>query len=407
MSLTPEQIAIIKSTVPVIAEHGLSITTLMYKNMLAGEPSLNNIFNRAHQGTGRQPIALAGSLYAYASYIDDLSALTAAVELICHKHASLYIRAPHYAIVGRYLMDAMKTVLGDALTPEIATAWGAAYGQLADLFIVREKELYDTLDQWSDWRDFRVARKEREGDDITSFYLEPVDGVTLPTYLPGQYICVRVHVPALDCMQPRQYSLSDAPSANGSYYRISVKREEGGAVSTILHDKTAVGDVLQVAHPYGDFTFDAESGPNDAPVVLLAAGVGITCLFSILKSIAVAGQAQRPVSWIQVARNKSLRAFDTHISEVSKTLPQLRVVHFTSQPTALEVQGTDYDFAGRLAIDRLDAQKDLHLNDERAQYFVCGPDGYMADTYAALKQLGVPASRIHMELFGTGGVVKA
>lgn len=407
MSLTPNQIAIIKSTVPVLAEHGLAITTLMYQNMLTGEPTLNSIFNRAHQRTGRQPTALAGALYAYASYIDDLSALTAAVELICHKHASLYVRAPHYAVVGRYLMDAMKSVLGDALTPEIAAAWGAAYGQLADLFIVREKELYDTVDQWSDWRDFRVARKERESDDITSFYLEPVDGVALPAYLPGQYISVRMHVPALDCLQPRQYSLSDAPSADAAYYRISVKREDGGAVSTLLHDKTVVGDVLQVAHPYGDFTFDAECGAQDAPVVLLAAGVGLTCLFSVLKSIAAAGQTQRPVSWIHVARHKSVRAFDSQIAEVTQTLPQLRVVQFASQPAVSEVQGTDYDFAGRLTVDRLDAQKDLHLDDERTQYFVCGPDEYMADTWESLKQLGVPASRVHMEQFGTGGVVKA
>lgn len=103
-SLTPEQVQVIKATVPVLAQHGEAITIKFYADMLEAHPELKNVFNNTHQATGHQPRALAGSLYAYASNIDDLGKLSPAVELICNKHASLYIRPEHYAIADILLL---------------------------------------------------------------------------------------------------------------------------------------------------------------------------------------------------------------------------------------------------------------------------------------------------------------
>lgn len=133
MSLTTDQVKIIKATVPVLQEHGNAITKHFYATLLKENPDLNNVFNQANQLNGHQPAALATSLYAYATHIDDLGALSPAVEKICHKHASLYIRPEHYDIVGTYLLRAMGDILGDALTPEILEAWGQAYWQLANI----------------------------------------------------------------------------------------------------------------------------------------------------------------------------------------------------------------------------------------------------------------------------------
>ncbi|MEB0243967.1 nitric oxide dioxygenase, partial [Pseudomonas sp. 5C2] len=77
-------------------------------------------------------------------------------------------------------------------------AWAAAYGQLADLFISTEKAIYEqhqqTKGSWLGWRNFKIAKKVVESDEITSFYLAPVDGGDLPKYEAGQYISVRVFV---------------------------------------------------------------------------------------------------------------------------------------------------------------------------------------------------------------------
>lgn len=122
MGLTSDQVSLIKSTVPILSQYGKIITTTFYDNMLSEHPELNNIFNRTSQANGQQASALAGSLYAYASYIDDLGVLAPAVEKIVQKHVSLYVQPEQYDIVGSYLLKAMKTVLGDALTEEIQTA---------------------------------------------------------------------------------------------------------------------------------------------------------------------------------------------------------------------------------------------------------------------------------------------
>ncbi|KAG1388346.1 hypothetical protein G6F58_013512 [Rhizopus delemar] len=64
------------------------------------------------------------------------------VTRIVHKHVSLGIRPEHYAIVGKHLLASIREVLGEAATDELVDAWGAAYGQLADLLIAEEARLY-------------------------------------------------------------------------------------------------------------------------------------------------------------------------------------------------------------------------------------------------------------------------
>ncbi|OJD40517.1 flavohemoprotein [Diplodia corticola] len=421
MPLTPEQAKIIKATVPILAQHGNTITTRFYANVLRENPDLNNIFSNTHQVTGHQPRALAMSLYAYASNIDDLGVLSPAVELICQKHASLYIQPEHYSVVGTYLLAAMKEILGDALTPDIHDAWAAAYWQLADIMIGKEAELYKQADGWTDWRDFRIARKEPESSEITSFYLAPVDGKPLPAFLPGQYISIQAHVAGLEFKQARQYSLSDAP--NAAHYRISVKREPGvdgvahpGYVSNVLHADKREGDVLRVSHPYGDFFCDAAALPAaDSPVVLLAAGVGLTALMSILNTLTSStsttdqpSRPRRPISWIHAARTTRARAFAPHVRRLAAANPNLRAVSFVSRPDeAADVPGRDYDAVGRLELGRLDAERDLFVADGRTRYYVCGPERFMVDMQKGLRALGVDEERVHLELFGTGGVSKA
>lgn len=412
--LTPQQVTIIKSTVPVLAQHGTTITTKFYHDMLSANPSLKNIFNNTHQATGHQAQALAGALYAYAANIDDLGKLSPAVELICHKHASLFVRAEQYDIVGKHLLETLATVLGDAATPEILDAWGAAYWQLADIMINKEGKMYEETAYWPDWKEFRITKKEKESEEITSFYLEPVDGMKLPIFKPGQYISVNVFVEELDggVWQARQYSLSDAPGKQ--YLRISVKREPGvetgepkhmthpGYISNLLHDTKNEGDVVKVSHPFGDFFHEDLDGGADAPVVLISAGVGLTALTSIFNAL-VEKKSNRPVTWIQGARNANTRAFKKHFDTIAASHGNVHTVYFSSNPKQEEKEKRDYDIKGRVDLDRVNKHV-LFTVDGRTQYFTCGPTQFMLDVETKLKSYGVSAERVKMELFGTGGV---
>ncbi|KAK5712843.1 Nitric oxide oxidoreductase [Elasticomyces elasticus] len=407
MPLTPAQVSIVRSTVPILQQHGTAITTSFYSTLLAEHPPLNNIFNQANQRNNHQAQALAGALYAYASHIDDLGALTPAVEKICQKHASLYIQPDQYEVVGTYLLRAMGDVLGAALTEEVLEAWRTAYWQLANIMIVREEQILSKVDGWTDWREFSIADKVKESEEITSFYLKPTDGRPLPTFLPGQYISILTDVPKFGYLQSRQYSLSDAPRAD--YYRVSVKKEEGvdgthpGYVSNVLHDNKSVGDSLKVSHPAGEFYLDPASDTN-GPVVLLSAGVGLTPMISILNTL-VERNSQQQISFVHGSRRTATHAFRQHIKDVVSTHPNVTASIFIKTPnTQADVEGVDYKHASRVKLALLDKKEHLYLHDAQTLYFVCGPEGFMASMHTGLRRAGVPAERIRMEAFGTGSI---
>ncbi|KAL0934586.1 globin [Colletotrichum truncatum] len=422
MGLTQDQINIVKSTAPVLKVHGETITTLFYKDMIDTNPNLKNVFSLRNQANGEQPRALANSVLAYATYIDDLPKLKGAIERIAHKHASLYIRPEHYDIVGHHLMKAIGEVLGDALTPEIAEAWTAAYAQLADVFINREKEMYTEAGTWTNWRKFKIIRRIDESDAVTSFYLAPSDGkLPLPDYLPGQYISVQVPVPELGGItQPRQYSLSEAHNA-GEYYRISVKRETTvldakaedvgsglvtGLISNKLHNEYHVGDEVEVSHPQGEFFLDVKQAEKaDVPLVLLSAGVGATPLMAILQTVLSpeSKTPNRPVKWVHAARNSSNLVFAKEVRDLTRKRDNVSAHIFLKEVKEGDQKGQEYDFGEQLDLKKLPAE-DLGLGDKRTEYFICGPRDWMLKVRLVLEGLGVERERVKLELFATGDV---
>ncbi|KAI1104801.1 flavohemo protein [Jackrogersella minutella] len=404
--ISPEHIAIVKATAPVLKEHGTTITTLFYRNMMDAHPELKNTFSISNQESGAQPRALAAAVFAYATYVDDLGKLSAAVERIAHKHESLNVQADHYPIVGKYLIEAVAAVLGDACTPEIAQAWTAAYAALADIFINREKQLYEAHETWQGWRRFKIQRKVPETAEITSFYLVPEDAKPLPSFLPGQYISLQVFVTQMGHMQPRQYSLSEAPQSD--YYRISVKKEHGkqvgvpGLISNMLHENYKEGDVLELTAPAGEF-FANPKESKDKPLVLISAGVGLTPMLSILNSAVNAG-SQQHISWIHGVHSTELHPFKDHIRDIcaKDVNKNIKTTLFVTSPQQHDVEGSDYHFAGRSDLSKVDPNSDLFLDDNQAEYYICGPHDFMKDMEKYLIGAGVDAGQIHLEVFGTG-----
>ena len=413
-AITPAQIAIVKATVPVLQQHGRTITELFYKNMLAAHPELRNMFNLNSQANGRQPQALAASVLAYASYIDDLPKLRGAVERIAHKHASLHVVPEQYAIVGEHLLGAIGAVLGDAATPAIVDAWTTAYGVLADVLTGREKSLYAEHANWVGWRKFRIARREVEAEGITSFYLAPVDGAKLPTYQPGQYVSLQVYLPEHGVSQSRQYSLSTAPREAGDYYRVSIKREEyedvlvggTGSISTLLFDRYQVGDEVELTHPQGEYFVDvADKTKEAAPLVLISAGVGATPNVSILESAVQPGTTKRPVSWLQASQTKAMLPFSEDVRRIQQEHPEQVSTHTWLRAIEGDMTGVDFDHDNcRMDLSQVDKDKDLFAGNAAAEYYICGPERFMMDTRRTLESMGVDRDRIRLELFSTGDV---
>ena len=393
--LSQQTIDIVKSTVPVLEEYGTAITKTFYKNMFAAHPELLNIFNQANQEQGRQQTALANTVLAAAKYIDNLEVIVPVVKQIAQKHRSLAVKAEHYPIVGENLLKAIKEVLGDAATDDIINAWGEAYGVIADAFIGIERDMYMLASEqaggWMDYKEFTVTDKVQESDVITSFYLRPADGTKVPTYLPGQYITVRVKIPGEPYLMNRQYSLSVAPGQE--YFRISVKKEaEGeaheGKVSNYLHKSVQIGDTLEITAPAGEFTLDQK----ETSVVFLAGGVGITPLLSMVQTVS-AEQPKRSVQFIQAVKNGTEQAFRNELSNIKLNDYKLSFVY--ENPSAVDEQNAH--FAKKGFVDR---EFLTSVVEEIADYYVCGPVPFMQAVVRALKELGVQDENIHFEFFG-------
>lgn len=399
--LKPETIQIVKSTAPILQEHGETLTRHFYQRMFKNNPEVAPFFNQAHQHGGSQQRALAGAIAAYAANIDNLEVLGGAVELIAQKHASLMIKPEQYPIVGQNLLASIKEVLGDGATDEIINAWAEAYGFLADILIGRERQIYEETAKlpggWEDFKPFRVLRKEPESSNITSFYLAPADNAALPRFKPGQYITVRLPTPNGSTTM-RNYSLSDKPGQ--AHFRISVKREKaatGGApdgyVSTQLHDTVNVGDLIEVAPPCGEFFLDVTE-QHKRPLVLLAAGIGITPILSILTT-ALEVTPQREIIFLHACLNEDVQAFKASLDTLAQQHSNVKVHHRYSDPGARSGNAST-GFVNAELIESL-------VPDRDADYYFCGPQPFMVNIYHDLLKWGIPATQVHFEFFGPRG----
>jgi ferredoxin-NADP reductase/MOSC domain-containing protein YiiM/ferredoxin len=288
-----------------------------------------------------------------------------------------------------YLPNKSRAMLERALrVPALSEGWKGSFRELL------AKGDGPPAPAWPGFRPVRVAEVRRESSTISSFRLVPTgDGAPSPSAQAGQYLTVRVRPDADAPALARSYSLSDLPDERG--YRISVKRE--GAVSRYLHDDVKVGDVLDAAAPRGSFVLRE----GTRPVVLVSAGVGATPVLAMLHAL-VNEHSERPVWWIHGARNRDQHAFGDEVDGLLAALAGGHRVLAYSRPS----DGDAPDLVGRLDLATL---ADLPTD---ADYYLCGPDGFMGAVGAALTARGVAPERISTEAFGAvpvyaSGLVKS
>ncbi len=253
---------------------------------------------------------------------------------------------------------------------------------------------------WPGFRPLRVARADREAADVVSLSIEPTDGAPLPAALPGQFLVLRLRTTPNGPMLLRNYSMSGMPGA--STYRISVKRETNGVVSSYVCDHVRAGDMLDVSAPRGGFILRS----GDAPVVLLSAGIGATPELAMLHSLSSAA-SRREVWWIYGARNRAEHPFAKESRDLLQTLANSRSHIVYSKPDSGDQPGVDYDSVGHVdtpLLDRLGVTRD-------ADFYLCGPPSFLRQLTEGLKTWGADSTGIHAEVFGpetaiTPGIVQ-
>jgi ferredoxin-NADP reductase/MOSC domain-containing protein YiiM/ferredoxin len=242
---------------------------------------------------------------------------------------------------------------------------------------------------WPGFRQLAVTAITRESDSAISIRLEDPGSAPLPAARPGQYLTLRVKPDKRQRAVLRNYSLSGPPGAD--YYRVTVKREPDGVASGYLHTRLAVGDQLGVAAPRGTFILDQ----THAPVLLISAGIGATPVLAMLQALAHE-RSDREIWWLQGARDGREHPFAAEARALLASLPNEQTHVYYSRPDPNDLEGRDFDSAGRLTASRLPELKPP----SDAEAYLCGPAAFMDDISAGLAAMGVDASRIHTEPFG-------
>jgi ferredoxin-NADP reductase/predicted pyridoxine 5'-phosphate oxidase superfamily flavin-nucleotide-binding protein len=322
------------------------------------------------QVSGHTEIMLEGPEIAAFQGAERLWKLT--VERVVRRHAVLALRWQFEGFSPNSLMTG---------------SWEQAEGRL----------LADALrDQW---RKLRVTRIVDESSTIRSFHFEPADGAGIPRFEAGQHLPVRFCLGEGQTPLVRTYSLSSAPS--DSFFRISVKRD--GLISSHLHDHVQVGDLVEARAPQGRFTVQADA---HRPLVLLAAGVGVTPLLSMLREVIYEGERirhTRPTWFIQSARSLAELGFRDELYELAtRAKDKVRALRLLSQPEDHAREGQDFEVAGRVDIDLLKAL--LPLDDY--DFYLCGPGAFTQALYDGLRELRIGDDRIHAETFGPSTLVR-
>lgn len=224
----------------------------------------------------------------------------------------------------------------------------------------------------------RVAEVVAETPEAHSLVLDPPPEPSGRfRYRPGQYLTLRIPSERPGTVA-RCYSLSSSPYERGRP-RITVKRTDGGYASNWICDRVAPGTTLEVMPPAGQFT----PGDLDADLLLLAGGSGITPVMSIARSALARGRGR--VSLVYANRDASSVIFADDLSELQRAHPErLAVLHWLET-----LQG----------VPDLDRLRGLLRPFADRDTFVCGPDAFMGTATRALRSLGLPPRRLHVERF--------
>jgi len=264
----------------------------------------------------------------------------------------------------------------------------------------REAEAQKAADNLKNqWRNYKVVDAIEESNSVRSIYLQADDEAGLLSFKSGQFLTVQL--PGVNSTTPliRTYTLSSSPLDKS--YRISVKRD--GVASSFLHDELNVGDMLIARAPSGAFVFD----PQEAkPAVLLAGGIGITPMVSMMRDALQDGfrnRNLRQVNLIHSAKSSGDRAFFEEIGELTRQAGgQFAYASLLSNIGVNEKLGVDYHAKGRVTEDFL---RQL-ATETSAEYYLCGPASFMSSLYNLLRNLGVQDRDIHAEAFGPASLVR-
>ncbi|TQL67391.1 benzoate/toluate 1,2-dioxygenase reductase subunit [Nocardioides albertanoniae] len=197
-------------------------------------------------------------------------------------------------------------------------------------------------------------------------------------FLPGQY--VNIAVPGTEVT--RSYSFANAPHEERLVFL--VKLTEGGAMSTWLTERAAVGDEVTFTGPNGSF-FLREAR---RPVLMLAGGTGLAPVLSMLRQLEVDGCARGGRLVYGVSTDDDLVKLD-EVGELVSRIPGFTWDHCVSDPASTAAnKGYVMSLIG-----------DEHLHDGDVAIYLCGPPPMVEAVRTHVADAGLEPTGFYYEKF--------
>lgn len=253
-------------------------------------------------------------------------------------------------------------------------------GDAIEVLEVKDKEIYH--DEEATLAQLTCVGKREISPNFVAFTLERSEGILSP-FKAGQYLPIELNID--NKKHTRNYTLSSHPSEL-KQYEICVKRVEDGQVSNWLLDHFKVGDGLLAKAPSGDFCLTNA----DEPLLLAAAGSGVTPMLSILRYLEQIDKLSDVVFYYQCKTLDDVPC-KSELQRLEARHPGLKLHIALSQPA-----GEWNGLKGRVCLSHFKSLSEL----THRQVFVCGPDGFMKKTENLLMKMGLPQSHYHQEAFG-------
>ena len=244
---------------------------------------------------------------------------------------------------------------------------------------------------WKGFRQFRITHHRPESASAASIELEPVDGEPIAPFRPGQHLMLRRTFPGSAGSCERFYTISNAPGA--ARYRLTIKRMQSAPAvfSSWVCEHCRVGDVLEARAPAGEFTIDLQA---ESPLCLIAGGIGITPMISMLLALDAEGPLRRDVWLFYTLREPCDHVFADELNEIAQRQPRLRYHVFYKRNAAPRVADTRCQGA-RLDVPLMEQLGVPH----EAEFLICGPGPMMNTLTNELRAWSVQERRIRVESF--------
>jgi hemoglobin-like flavoprotein len=130
--LTPDYIAHVRATLPLLAASGHDFTRDFYATLFRLDPASRDLFSGDMEAQGEKLMAM---LVAIIEGLDDPEGLLAVYADMGHRHAGYGVTEDHYDAVGMALLNSLRASLGDRFSADVEEAWASVYGEIAEAMI--------------------------------------------------------------------------------------------------------------------------------------------------------------------------------------------------------------------------------------------------------------------------------